>query len=259
MRNDRALLARPDQGACACAFAARGRGGWPTRFVIAAAAIVLAPGATPPARAQEASALVVETRAIAGRDVKEVTARGRITAPPHVVRAVIDDLPHYPTFMPYVKESRVLRRDAAGVALNYQRLSFGIPFVDDRHYVIRVAERRHRESDGRPSYAFVWQLVDGLPEGVRAGAVRVSVNSGYWALLPIAGSPDATDVRYCVFTDPAGALPKWIVGMANTEAIPKLFTAVASAAATPRYAAAAPPPGDDATSTPIALDRCAAP
>jgi hypothetical protein len=191
--------------------------------------------------------------------VKEVTARGRIGAPPHVVRAVIADLEHYPAFMPYVRESRVLGRDAEGGALNYQRLSFGVPFVDDRHYVIRVAERRHRESDGHRSYAFVWRLVDGLPDGVRTSTVRVSVNSGYWALLPIAGSPDATDVRYCVFTDPAGALPKWIVGMANTEAIPKLFAAVAGAAAGPRYAAATPPAVDETNPTPIALDRCAEP
>jgi hypothetical protein len=227
---------------------------------IAAAAIVLpAIGGASPARAQEPTPLVVDTRAIPGRDVKEVTARGRIGAPPHVVRAVIADLADYPAFMPYVKQSRVLGRDAEGAVLNYQRLSFGVPFVDDRHYVIRVAERRHRERDGRASYAFVWRLVDGLPDGVRAGAVRVSVNSGHWALLPVAGSPDATDARYCVFTDPAGALPKWIVGMANTEAIPKLFASVARAAASPRYAAAEPPTEDGATATPIALDGCAEP
>lgn len=234
--------------------------GRPTQLGIAAAiSLLMALGGASTTRAQAPLPVDVETRAIPGRDVKEVAARGTIGAPPHVVRAVIADREHYPAFMPYVKESRVLGRDAEGAALNYQRLSFGVPFVDDRHYVIRVAERRHRESDGRASYAFVWQLVDGLPERVRPGTVRVSVNSGYWALRPVPGSPDATDVRYCVFTDPGGALPKWIVDMANTEAIPKLFAAVASAAANARYATAAPPAGDGAASTPLALDRCAEP
>jgi hypothetical protein len=227
--------------------------------IAAATSLLMALGAPSTARAQAPLHVDVETRAIPGRDVKEVAARGTIGARPHVVRAVIADQEHYPAFMPYVKESRVLGKDAEGAALNYQRLSFGVPFVDDRHYVIRVAELRHRESDGRASYAFVWRLVDGLPERVRPAAVRVSVNSGYWALRPVPGSPDATDVRYCVFTDPGGALPKWIVGMANTEAIPKLFAAVASAAASPRYATAAPPAEDGAASTPLTLDRCAEP
>ena len=231
----------------------------PQLGVASAIGLLVVLGGASPARAQEPPPLAVETRAIPGRDVKEVTARGRIGAAPHVVRAVIADLERYPAFMPYVKESRVLGMDAEGAALNYQRLSFGVPLVDDRHYIIRVAERRHRESDGRASYAFVWQLADGLPEHVKSGAVRVSVNNGYWGLRPIPGSPDATDVRYCVFTDPAGSLPKWIVGMANTEAIPKLFAAVAAAAADPRYTGATPPPGDDAAPTPLALDRCAGP
>jgi Polyketide cyclase / dehydrase and lipid transport len=236
------------------------RGARSTRLGLAAAtSLFMALGGASTAHAQAPLPVDVETRAIPGRDVKEVAARGTIGAPSHVVRAVIADREHYPAFMPYVKESRVLGRDTEGAALNYQRLSFGVPFVDDRHYVIRVAERRHRESDGRASYAFVWRLVDGLPDQVRTGAVRVSVNSGYWALRPGPGSPDATDVRYCVFTDPGGSLPRWIVDMANTEAIPKLFAAVASAATSPRYATAVPPAGDGALSAPLALDRCAEP
>jgi uncharacterized membrane protein len=54
----------------------------------------------------------VETRAVPGRDVKQVNAQGIIDAPPHVVRAVVADLERYPEFMPYVKQSRILGRDA---------------------------------------------------------------------------------------------------------------------------------------------------
>ena len=140
---------------------------------------------------------------------------------------------------------------------DYQRLSFGLPFVGDRHYVIRVAERRYRGTDGRLSYAFIWRLEDGLPHGVDPDAVRVSVNSGYWDLRPAKDSDSSTDVRYCVFTDPAGALPKWLVGMANTEAIPKLFAAVASEARSPRYATLAPPPEEGATTERPTLGGCA--
>ena len=202
------------------------------------------------ARAQTAPgpAVKVETRAIPGRDVKQVTAQALLPAAPHVLRAVIADLARYPAFMPYVKESRVLRQDAAGDVLNYQRLSFGMLFVQDRHYVIRIAERRAREADGRLAYAFVWALEPGLPDDVKPdAAIRVSVNNGFWDLRP-ARDDGATDVRYCVFTDPAGSLPKWAVGLANSEAVPDLFAAVAREAATPRYAALPAP------SAPVALE-----
>lgn len=202
-------------------------------------------------------AVKVETRAIPDRDVKQVTAQAIITAPPHVVRAVIADLERYPAFMPYVKDSRVLSREPTGDVLNYQRLSFGIPFVQDRHYVIRIAERRSREPDGRSAFAFIWRLEAGLPPGVGPdAAVRVSVNNGYWDLRPVKDTDGSTDVRYCVFTDPAGSLPKWVVGMANTEAVPDLFAAVAGQATSPRYATVPPPPGGETASERPALGDC---
>jgi hypothetical protein len=212
----------------------------------------------PPAWGEAPAPVVnVETRAVPGRDVKQVDAQGIVQAPPHVVRAVIADLERYPAFMPYVKESRVLSREPAGDGLNYQRLSFGIPFVQDRHYVIRISERGYRDADGWRGWAVVWRLEDGLPAGVSSSAVRVTVNSGYWDLRPVAASESATDVRYCVFTDPAGALPKWLVGLANTEGVPQLFAAVSTAAASPRYASLPPPPEDSAVAERPSPGGCA--
>lgn len=208
------------------------------------------PGGTPPA-------VKVETRAIPGRDVKQVNAQGLIEAPPHVVRAVIADLERYPAFMPYVKESRVLSRDASGDVLNYQRLSFGLPLVQDRHYVIRITEQGYRDADRRRAWIVVWRLEDGLPPGASANAVRVSVNSGHWDLRPVASSESATELRYCVFTDPAGVLPKWLVGLANTEGIPQLFAAVSTAAASPRYAALPPPSVEGLLAERPSLGDCA--
>jgi hypothetical protein len=204
-----------------------------------------------------APAVTVETRAIPGRDVKQVNAQGLIEAPPHVVRAVIADLERYPAFMPYVKESRVLGRDASGDVQSYQRLSFGLPFVQDRHYVIRITEREYREPGRGRGWVFVWRLEEGLPSGASASAVRVSVNSGYWDLRPV-GAGSASEVRYCVFTDPAGSLPKWLVGLANTEGIPQLFAAVATAAASARYASLSEPPEGSPSRERPAVGDCGA-
>jgi len=232
------------------------------RLLILAVALTAGPEtawAQTPSPAPPPPEVKVETRAIPDRDVKQVRAQAVIQAPPHVVRAVIADLERYPAFMPYVKDSRILSRDPTGDVLNYQRLSFGIMLVQDRHYVIRIAERSSRSSDGRTGRAFVWRLEPGLPPGVAAdAAVRVSVNNGYWDLQPVKDSEGATDVRYCVFTDPAGSLPKWVVGLANDQAVPQLFAAVASQAATPRYAAL-PRPADGAAAEPLSLGDCADP
>ena len=239
------------------ALAARARRRW---ILLALAADLLAGGRAAWGQAAgPAPPVKVETRAIPGRDVKQVNAQGIIDAPPHVVRAVIADLERYPEFMPYVKESRVLGRDAPGEAVNYQRLSFGLPFVQDRHYVIRIAEREYRDAGRGRAWAFVWRLEDGLPPGASADAVRVSVNSGHWDLRPVKDSDRSTDVRYCVFTDPAGALPKWLVGLANTEGVPQLFAAVSGAAASPRYAGRPPPPEAGALAERPSLGDCADP
>ena len=132
-----------------------------------------------------------------------------------------------------------------------------MPFVQDRHYVIRVVEREYRDAEGRRAWAFVWRLEDGLPSDARTDAVRVSVNSGYWDVRPVAGAEGTTDLRYCVFTDPAGSLPKWLVGLANTEGIPQLFAAVSAAATSARYASLpAPPPGTPLAERP-SLGDCA--
>ena len=170
---------------------------------------------------------------------------------------MLADLERYPAFMPYVKESRVLSRESAGDVQNYQRLSVGLPFVQDRHYVIRITEQEYRDVDRRRAWVFVWRLEDGLPPGASANAVRVSVNSGHWDLRPVAGAESATDVRYCVFTDPAGALPKWLVGLANTEGIPKLFAAVSTVASSTRYASLPPPSEEGPVAERPSLGDCA--
>src|SRR4029077_11497221 len=106
------------------------------------------------------------------------------------------------------------------------------------------------------AYALTWRLEAGLPPGVKPdAAVRVSVNNGYWAVRPVKNQSAAPDVRYCVFTDPAGSLPKWVVGLANDQAVPQLYAAVATQAATPRYATL-PAPGGRGAAAPLSPPDC---
>ena len=58
------------------------------------------------------------------------------------------------------------------------------------------------------------------------------------------------------YTDPAGSLPKWLVGLANTEGIPQLFAAVSTAAKSSRYASLPPPPEMNPLAERPALGEC---
>lgn len=207
------------------------------------AALVLVAAARPFAVASEVTVTATE---IAGTPVKELKAVGTIAAPLHVVRAIVLAVDRYAAFIPYVSDSRIVGRAEGGDVLNYQRLSFGIPFVSDRHYVIRITEQGYVTAEGRPAYRIAWRLEDGVPVPPETAAIAVELNRGYWDLRPDGPTGAATAIEYCVFTDPGGSLPKWIVGQANRDAIPKLFEAVRAEAADARYAAVpaapAPPP-----------------
>lgn len=206
---------------------------------VLAGALALGMGA-PPAGAS--GGLVIAVTAVAGTDVKELKATGTVAAPPHVVRAVIVDVARYASFMPYVSESRIVEGAESEDVLNYQRLSFGIPFVSDRHYVIRLTERRYQAADGRPAYRITWRLDGSVALPSAPGVIAVGLNNGYWDLKAEGSTAETTAVEYCVFTDSGGSLPKWIVSQANRDAIPKLFEAVRAAVADPRYSAQPAPP-----------------
>jgi hypothetical protein len=193
--------------------------------------------------------VAVSVTAVAGTDVKELRATGTVAASPEVVRAVIVDVERYASFMPYVAESRIVAGGTGGDVLNYQRLSFGIPFVSDRHYVIRLTERRYVGGGDRAAYRIAWRLERSVPLPSVPSVIAVEQNDGYWDLKPASPAAEATVVAYCVFTDPGGSLPKWIVGQANRDAIPRLFDAVRSAVNDPRYAIP-PAPATPASSSP---------
>ena len=184
-------------------------------------------------------ALEIESRSQPGSAVRTLRARGLIDAPPRVVRAVIADVDRYAEFMPYVKESRTLAVEG-DVSIVYQRLSFGFLGVSDRDYVLRIVETAVDES-GAQAYTRWWNVGDSAQSPPQSSVVRVSINRGYWRLGPDERDPGRTRAVYCLFTDPGGQLPAWIVNQANTIAIPKLFAAVTAATAERRYADAAAP------------------
>jgi polyketide cyclase/dehydrase/lipid transport protein len=201
--------------------------------------------------------LVIDARDAAGSRVKELRAEGTIMAPPHVVRAVLADVARYPAFMPYVKQAEILARDAGDVVV-YQRLSFPLlGLVKDRDYVIRIHETVYADAAGQPVYRRAWRLERDWPYRGDGSAVRIPVDVGYWNLRAADAAGERTTAGYCLFTDPGGSLPGWIINQANTTGVPKVFAAVRTTAADPRYASA-PKPETPALAAPApsAGERC---
>ena len=208
--------------------------------------------------------LTIQTREHPDSSVKELRAEGRIDATPGSVWAVLADFERYPDFMPYVKVTQVLAREPGGVTIAYQRLSFGglrLLGISDRDYAIRIVDDVTTTREGRPLLRRVWTISEALAPAPDPSVTRLTVNRGSWQLSP--AGEDATLAVYCLFTDPGGSLPAWIVNRANQSAIPDVFQAVRTTAKDPRYVGRpSPAPPADAPSAADQLasrSACAAP
>lgn len=162
------------------------------------------------------------TRPRKGSSLVECKGIGLIDAAPAVVKRVIDDVPEYPRFMPYVVETKVLSNDNE-TRISYQRLS--PPFVGDRDYTVRVrCETKPCPSTGSTIYCNRWNAANDLGPAEKKGVTRVRITEGSWLLEPTADGK--TRATYTIFSDSGGGIPAMILNKANKTAIPKLFEAV---------------------------------
>ncbi len=175
--------------------------------------------------------LTIYTRSKKGSDVKEIKAIGTIDAPPGALCNVLSDVPHYPEFMPYVAEAKILRQEKDS-NISYQHLA--MPLVADRDYTIRVRIESRPSPDGGTSYFRRWESANELGPPEKPGIVRVKINQGSWTLEPL-DAGRRTKVTYFIYTDPVGSLPGFVINSANTRAIPKLFEAIRKASSAKKY------------------------
>lgn len=164
--------------------------------------------------------LVIFTKDVeAGRRIVGIA---EVSAPPEVVFNVITDFDHYPDFMPYVKESRVLSRMGDSEVVTYARIA--PPFVSERDYPLKVRMTRGIPMNGG-MFKVEWTASPEARPEVE-GVVRVKLNEGSWLIEPLQDGKH-TRLTYTLLTNPGGLIPVFVVNMSNTIAIPKLFKAVA--------------------------------
>ena len=150
-----------------------------------------------------------------GTDVREVRAVGEVDAPPERVYDVLTDFEHYAEFMPYLEDSKVIRR-TQDVVVTWAIMN--APMVSRRDWVVQV------KLDPEHKTGTSWTVSKEGP-GASDRAVRLTVNEGSWKLEPLDGGK-RTRATYYLFTDPGGSIPTWIANKANTSALPDLFEAI---------------------------------
>ena len=177
----------------------------------------------------ESSGIRLYSRPRPGSSLKEFKAVGEIDAPAHAVHNVIDDIEAYASFMPFVAECRLIKREADSI-ITYQRLSPKI--CRDRDYTLRIRETSWAGSNGLV-YLNRWEPANEFGPAEKKGVIRVKLCEGGWLLEP----EDATKTRatYTVYTDSGGAIPAYIANRASQIAIGRLFVAVRKQVKDPKY------------------------
>ncbi len=183
-------------------------------------------------RVDDKEGVALFSRSRLGSSIKEFRGTGMIDAPPGAVEKVLADVGSYPSFMPYVTESRAISQ-AGGEVMTYQRLD--VPFVANRDYTVRVEHGTALGPGGEMIYRDTWQTANQAGPPERHGVVRVKVNEGSWLLEPAGPGGSSTQATYQIFTDSGGVLPAFLANRASQMIIPRLFEAIRKQARDPKY------------------------
>lgn len=161
--------------------------------------------------------VVIKSREVAPGTI-EVVAEGTIEATVQDVEDVLRRGELHSRFMPYVKESRVLRSRGA-VTQTYKLLQFA--FVLEPRDVITESTVL-QSSKTTNTFQLVWKaLPDAVP--TKEGVLRVEVNEGEWLAKGLGAK---TQVSYRFKVSPGGVLPGFAQQFARREGVLKVFNAI---------------------------------
>ena len=158
------------------------------------------------------------------QDVSQPNAAGKsfiagtvIDAPMKKLCATIQDYSEYPSFMPNMAQTRIVRADGKSSVVD---MTLKLPLGKVKKYRLQM-EPAISDQVCRLS----WKLVPW--EGLKPEETIVDT-TGYWHLTPLASDKNKTVVRYFVYTNP-GAIPVglgWIVDALSKDSLPKTLEAL---------------------------------
>ena len=165
--------------------------------------------------------VTVERRPRPGSSFYELRARAVVPVAPQAFFAAVSNYRDYPEFVPYLKSLRVLEEQPEESVL-YQQIA--MPLVSDRDYTVRF----YRAGDG-DKRVVRFDSADALGPAPSPGYVRAQNIHGSWTVEPADGGR-ATLVTYQLYSEPGGAVPSWIVNVAQRDAPRDLLLAMAKRA-----------------------------
>ncbi|RKG63827.1 hypothetical protein D7W79_39815 [Corallococcus exercitus] len=194
-----------------------------------AAVVVLAAGV---AGAQEwetvaTTPFLIKVRPRPGTKAKDIWAEGELKASAAQLQTALEDQESYRLFMPYVKESRVVRPTEDGGRLTYTRLD--LPVVSSRDYICHVVTESKVAPDGTGVYQQRWKAEpDAFP--ARRDVVRLRLNEGSWKIEPKGGGTSWVVYKFTV--DPGGSVPGFLASVGQKDAVVDTLRAVEKRAKT---------------------------
>ncbi|RKH49898.1 START domain-containing protein [Corallococcus llansteffanensis] len=164
---------------------------------------------------------VVKVRARPGSKAKDVWAEGEMKASAAQAQAALEDAESYRLWMPYVKESRVVKQTEDGGRLTYTRLD--LPVVSSRDYISHVVTESKVAPDGTGVYVQRWKAEpDAFP--ARRDVVRLRTNEGSWKVEPKGEGKSWVVYKFTV--DPAGSIPGFLANVGQKDAVLDTLRAV---------------------------------
>ncbi|PYI76902.1 MAG: hypothetical protein DMF04_07585 [Verrucomicrobia bacterium] len=164
--------------------------------------------------------------------MKEFKATGGIGAPSGAVSQVIEDVDAYTSFMPYMTECRLLKRESNSV-ISYQRISPKI--CCDRDFTLRTYKSSWPGAAGIV-YSNHWESANVFGPAKKPGVVRIELCQGSWLLEPTGANE--THATYSVYTDTGGLIPAFIANHFSLTGIGEVFAAVRKQVKEPKYSLA---------------------
>lgn len=160
--------------------------------------------------ALQAGKVLTEVRMIEGRPVKEATAVALVPVDAVSTFDVIKQYQEQPEYMPYVTRADLEKREGNEAWIDFDN-DFPWP-VSNRDYKLHFVETEE-EMAGERLYVSRWTMVP--------GSGNLKDTFGSWEV--VACGEDQSLVRFTVFTDPGGRLPKWARNVATSVAAPRVM------------------------------------
>lgn len=147
------------------------------------------------------------TASVSGTDIKKVKAVVEVGVSLDALQLFLNKVAHYPLWVPYLKEARILEKSSEDDLLAYNFFDAPWP-ARDRDFVYRIQITREL---GQVLYVMQSQESDLMP--VQKSATRAVLIESRYVLTPL--NEHSTRLEMTFHADPKGKLPMWIVNIVH--------------------------------------------